>query len=196
MFANRYTALVDACSLVDTMRRNLLLTLAEAEFFRIRWSVTIMEETEHAIARIAVSKGYADAAARGARARLAMERAFEEASIADFEPFMAVAAALPDQGDHHVLAAALKIQAQTIITENLRDFPTDILAPLGIEARSADDFIADTIALDLGRAVPALRRMRQRLRLPPMDADRLLLDLEARGLIATAATLAPHAESL
>ncbi len=36
MFANRYTALVDACSLASVMRRNLLLSLAEAEFFRLR----------------------------------------------------------------------------------------------------------------------------------------------------------------
>ena len=34
MFANRYTALVDACTLVSAPRRDLLLTLAEAEFFR------------------------------------------------------------------------------------------------------------------------------------------------------------------
>lgn len=38
VFANRYTAFVDACSLVGVLKRNLLLTLAEAGFFRIRWS--------------------------------------------------------------------------------------------------------------------------------------------------------------
>jgi hypothetical protein len=36
MFANRYTALIDACVLVSAPRRDLLLTLAEAEFFRVR----------------------------------------------------------------------------------------------------------------------------------------------------------------
>jgi len=35
MFANRYTAMADACSLVSVWRRNLLLSLAEAEFFRL-----------------------------------------------------------------------------------------------------------------------------------------------------------------
>lgn len=42
MFANRYTALIDACTLADVFRRNLLLTLAEAEFFRVRWSAITM----------------------------------------------------------------------------------------------------------------------------------------------------------
>lgn len=38
MFANRFTALIDACALAGALKRNLLLTLAEAEFFRLRWS--------------------------------------------------------------------------------------------------------------------------------------------------------------
>lgn len=48
MFANRYTALVDACSLVSVWRRNLLLSLAEAEFFRLRWLQPILAEIERA----------------------------------------------------------------------------------------------------------------------------------------------------
>ncbi|MGN7998022.1 hypothetical protein [Sphingomonas sp. 22176] len=31
MFANRYTAFIDACTLAGTLKRNLLLTLSEAE---------------------------------------------------------------------------------------------------------------------------------------------------------------------
>lgn len=52
MFANRYTAFIDACTLVSVWRRNLLLTLAEAEFFRVRWSERVLDETERAIARL------------------------------------------------------------------------------------------------------------------------------------------------
>ena len=32
VFANRYTALIDACTLVSVWRRNFLLSLTEAEF--------------------------------------------------------------------------------------------------------------------------------------------------------------------
>jgi hypothetical protein len=64
MFANRYTALVDACSLAMVLRRNLLLTLAEAEFFRIRWSETILVETTSAIVRMLEKKGCNDAVAQ------------------------------------------------------------------------------------------------------------------------------------
>lgn len=61
MFANRYTAFIDACTLASALKRNLLLTLAEAEFFRVRWSVRVMDETQRAIATILIDKGYQSA---------------------------------------------------------------------------------------------------------------------------------------
>jgi predicted nucleic acid-binding protein len=196
VFANRFTALIDACSLAGTLRRNLLLSLAEAEFFRIRWSARILDETEAAIGKILDGRGYADAADRARRARAAMEAAFEEASVGALDGMMAAAAGLPDPDDAHVLAAALKTQAAVIVTENLRDFPASVVAPLNIDVRSADAFIADTIDLDPGRAVAAIRRMRERLRRPEKSADALLLDMEAEGLVQTVDVLRPHVDSL
>lgn len=83
MFANRYTAFIDACTLASALRRNLLLTLAEAEFFFVRWSLAVLDETERAIGGILQAKGFgpADANERTARARRAMETAFEEAIV-------------------------------------------------------------------------------------------------------------------
>lgn len=196
MFANRFTALIDACSLASTLKRNLLLTLAEADFFRVRWSAQILGETERAIAGMASNKGYLDATERGARARVAMERAFEEAEVQDFEALLPACAGLPDPGDAHVLAAAMKTQAAMIVTENLRDFPPEILAPLNLEAKSADAFIADTVSLDVGRAVAALRTMRERFNRPALTADELLLKMEAEGLSETVDVLRAHSQSL
>ncbi len=65
--------------------RNLLLSLAEGEFFRLRWSAEILGEVERAIARSYAKKGVAEGAERAARARGAMERAFEEATVTGYE---------------------------------------------------------------------------------------------------------------
>lgn len=81
MFANRYTALVDACTLVSAPRRDLLLTLAEAGFFRVRWSQRILDETRTALDKIFAERGLADAPTRAARSVDAMHQAFPEALV-------------------------------------------------------------------------------------------------------------------
>ncbi len=196
MFANRFTALIDACCLAGALKRNLLVTLAEAEFFRVRWSAAILDETERAIEKILADKGAADAGERARRARSAMCAAFEEADVGDYGGLLPICGALPDPDDAHVLAAALKIQAAIIVTDNLKDFPEAVLSPFNLEARTADEFIADTIALDPGRAVAAIRRMRQRFNRPEKSAEDLLLDMEAVGLVETVDVLKAHVGSL
>lgn len=82
------------------------------------------------------------------------------------------------------------------MTENLRDFPQAILSGFGLEARSADDFIADTIALDEGRAIAAIRQMRERLRKPELGPEELIRALEANSLVETATILSEHVASI
>ena len=77
-YADRFTALIDANVLACAMRRNLILSLAEAGFFRPRWSDRIMDETAGAIAKI--TKGGADTN----KQRSAMERAFPEACVSGY----------------------------------------------------------------------------------------------------------------
>jgi hypothetical protein len=196
VFANRYTAFVDACVLVGALKRNILLTLAEAEFFRVRWSKEVLDEVERGIERFLGEAGDADPSANAKKQRKRVESAFQEASVDNYERFACSCEGLPDEDDIHVVAAALKIRASTIVTDNLSDFPPAILAPLNMEVRSADDFIADTIDLDPGKAVAAIRRMRERFNKPQLTAEQLLLTMEARGLTKTADVLRPYVESL
>jgi len=82
------------------------------------------------------------------------------------------------------------------VTENLKHFPENLTSKFGINAISADAFIADTITLAPERAVPAIKRMRERLRDPAKTADLLLIDMEAAGLIETVDALRAHRLSL
>lgn len=42
---------------------------------------------------------------------------------------------LPDEDDRHVLAAAIRCGADSIVTFNLKDFPQSALEPYGIEGK-------------------------------------------------------------
>ncbi|MBL6430110.1 MAG: PIN domain-containing protein [Maritimibacter sp.] len=178
-YADRFTALLDACVLGGALRRNMLLSLAEAGLFRPRWSSRILDETQKAITQI--TKGETD----GSRQRAAIEAAFPEAIVSGYEVFEGKLD-LPDPKDNHVLAAAISTSAQVIVTDNLADFPAEVLTRHAIDAISADDFIADTIELDPSEAILALRRMRERFANPAIDVPALIHKLEAQGLLQVA----------
>jgi predicted nucleic acid-binding protein len=196
VFANRFTILADASSLVGVLRRNLLLSLAAADFFRLRWSERILDETERAIVDILTARGVANPAEQAARSRAQMEVAFEDAVVGGYDALMSGLTTIPDPDDAHVIAAAVKTRASVIVTENIKHFPSSILAPLDLEAKTADEFIADTISLDPGRSVAALRVMRERFARPELSPQALLLKVEGQGLTQTADALKDHILSL
>ena len=125
-----------------------------------------------------------------------MQAAFEDAVVTGYEPLIPGLMNLPDPNDAHVIAAAVKTRASVIVTENLQDFPKEVLMPLDLEAKTLDVFIADTIGLDTGRAVASVKKMRERLKKPEKTPEVLLLEMEARGLIQTVDALREHLLSL
>lgn len=196
MFANRFTVVTDACVLVPPLVRNMLLSLAEAHLYRVRWSSRILDEFERGFVRDVLRRKVSapDAAAR--RARDAMETAFPEALIEGHDHLEAALEGIPDPDDRHVVAAALHAGAAQIITNNLRDFPAAVMEHLQIDVRTADDFIADTLDLpmDSSTALSAVRRMRLGLKRPELTPTELLIRMERNGLGQTAALLAGRME--
>lgn len=96
---------------------------------------------------------------------------------------------LPDPGDRHVLAAAIRSGADVIVTFNLKDFPAIALAPYGVEAIHPDEFILQLIDLDLVAVLKAASRQRSTLKNPPLTRDEYLDTLSRQRLPQSAATL-------
>jgi hypothetical protein len=179
--ADRFVVVLDANVLYPFRVRDVLLRFAEAGLFRARWSRQILEEWA---SNLLAAKPHLEDSVR--LQREAMVRAFPEAMIEGHEALIP-ALTLPDENDRHVLAAAIRAGAQHIITENLRDFPSEALEPYGIEAVSADAFVSATYELYPIEATAALLRMRIAYKRPPMSANDLIMDLMRVGLPLTAA---------
>jgi len=136
---------IDACVLAVFAVADLLLRLAErSALFTPRWTARILDEMHRAHLKF----GWG---ARGAASfRACLNPAFPKASVSGYEPF--IAQCMNDEGDRHVLAAAIKSQSGRIVTFNLDDFSKEALAPWGIEAVHPSDYLIELYEKD-GKAV-------------------------------------------
>jgi hypothetical protein len=122
---------LDACVLVPTALRLILLGVAEAGFFVPLWSDRIIGEW----ARAGTKHGY-DAGPEIAQALARFPRATVPPAQA-----VAVRLVLPDPDDVHVLATAIAAGADAIVTFNAQDFPRHVLAAEGIARRDPDGLL-------------------------------------------------------
>ncbi len=88
--------------------------------------------------------------------------------------------------------AAIKCGAQHIVTDNLADFPIEVLEQYDIEAIDADEFLSRTFDLYPSEALAVLRELRAHYRNPPYTAPEFILDLTAKGLPKLAARARQH----
>jgi hypothetical protein len=93
---------------------------------------------------------------------------------------------LPDNKDKHVLAAAIKTNANLIVTNNIKDFPADYLSSFGLNAINADDFLTDIIDLNHVTSIKAFRDLVLNKKNPPYDEYEVLDILRRNGLRDTA----------
>jgi len=175
-----FAAVLDTCVLWPSLQRDFLLSLAVEGLYRPLWSSAILEELEFHEGQKLIKRGSEPKNAAKAAHRLAvtMGKAFDDAIVEGWEPLEGTYG-LPDPDDEHVVAAAVVGNAGAIVTDNLRDFPAD-LVPSYIQVISAKEFAADTVDVDPERALLAVELMVQRRSNPPISLDETLDLLVAR----------------
>ncbi|HCT78590.1 MAG TPA: PIN domain-containing protein [Micromonosporaceae bacterium] len=161
--------------------RDVLLTIAEHDFYRPLWTSAILAE----VRRNVLAKRKVDPAALDRTFRL-MAMAFEDAEVEGWQAHVK-SMVLSDPDDRHVVAAAIAAEAQLIVTSNLRDFPSDALETHGVRAVHPDVFLLE----QLDSAPDVILRMLERLgdsyRKPQLDLYGLLDRLDRVGVCGFAA---------
>lgn len=173
----RFTVILDACVIYPAPVRDLLLHMAAEGLFKPKWNKVIHEEwVRNLLAkRTDLKRKQLDDTVA------AMNAAFPDATIENYEQLIPNLK-LPDPSDRHVLASAIKANADLIVTFNLRDFPSRYLKPYDVEVQHPDEFVSNIIDLNKERAFTAFRNQVQKLTNPPMTFIQVLESLKRCGL--------------
>ena len=167
------TAVYDACVLYSAPLRDFLMRLAMTGSFQAKWTNDIHEEWIRSVLenRSDLKREQLE------RTRDLMNENVLDCLVTGYAGLIP-ALTLPDEGDRHVLAAAIVGRADVIVTFNLKDFPAPTLQMRGIEAQHPDEFIRHLLDLSPEQVFFAARQQRLALRRPPKTVEEMLDILE------------------
>jgi predicted nucleic acid-binding protein len=132
-----FIVIYDANVLYPNTLRDLLIRIAQQPHLeQAKWIDQIIDETLRAL-----QKNRPDITEeKAARLRELINGAVRDCLVTGYQSLIEVLD-LPDPDDRHVLAAAIKVNAQLIVTKNLKDFPPKTLAQWDIRPKSPDNFV-------------------------------------------------------
>lgn len=179
-----FTVIYDANVLYPAPLRSILMFLGMTGMFRARWTMYIHEEW----IRNLLKKRKDLTREQLESNRDLMIQVIPDSLVTGYEPIIETLD-LPDADDRHVLAAAIRANAEVIVTNNLKDFPDDILNQYNCHAEHPDEFIANLLDLDHAKTVTTFKEDRNHYLNPPYTVDEYLSILKRQGLSTTASIL-------
>lgn len=177
--SSQFICVLDTNVIYPIEIRDILFWFASFDLYTPKWSKHIFIEWIEVMRRKGVSE--LEIKKRTTKAQLA----FPEALVDNYEQIIS-SLSLPDENDKHVLAAAIKTNANLIVTNNIKDFPKDYLSQYGLKAKTADDFLTDIIDINTSAAIEAFRAMALNRKNPNLDEFGVLERLRKNGLDDTA----------
>ena len=186
-----FTAVLDACVLYPAPLSDLLVSLAAAGIYRAKWTEQIHDEWTRNLLQ-----NRTDLNEKQLKKRCtAMNMAIPDCLVTGYEDLID-SLTLKDPDDRHVLAAAIRSNADTIVTFNLKDFDADELSKYDIYSEHPDEFVSNMISIYTPQVIDAVRKQRARLKNPPKSAEDFLETLHKQGLPQTVNSLAKFVGSI
>ncbi len=172
-----FSVVYDACVLYPAPLRDFLMELAITDLFKARWTDAIHDEWIRN-----VLKNRPDLTLEQlTRTKTLMNSHVRDCLVTGYEDLI-LGLQLPDPDDRHVLAAAIRCNADVIVTFNLHDFPSQALQQYGVEVQHPDEFILHLLNLNPAMVCSAAEIQRMRLKNPPKTPDEYLDTLLKQGL--------------
>lgn len=179
-----FPAFLDTCVLYPAYLCDTLLRLAEAQVYRPLWSADVLAELRRNLIERGLTTDRVD------HRITQMNRSFPDADVTGYESL--INGMTNDPKDRHILAAAVRANAEVVVTFNLDDSGEPALKPFDIMAIHPDDFLLDQLDLYPGMTVEVLRQQAASYRREPTTVPAVLVLLERSGAPRFAAQVRRH----
>ncbi len=137
-----FPVVLDACVLIPMPLADTLLRLAgDPRLYLPKWTDQIMAEVSKNL-----QENFGVTEEQAAYRESEIRKHFGEAWVEGYEDL--IPSMTNHEKDRHVLAAAVRCGAETIVTYNLRDFPRPALAAYSITAQGPSTFLKNLYELD------------------------------------------------
>ncbi|TDB73058.1 PIN domain-containing protein [Micromonospora sp. KC721] len=179
-----FPAFLDTCVLYPAHLCDTLLRLAEVAAYRPLWSEDVLIELRRNLLERGIVEERVD------RRISHMRAAFPDAMVTGYESL--VDGMTNDPKDRHVLAAAVRANAEVLVTFNVGDFPEVSVKPYDVLTIHPDDFLLDQLDLYPGVTLDVLHRQAAAYRREPTTVPALLALLSRTGVPQFAAEVRRH----
>lgn len=179
-----FIVIYDACVLYPAPLRDLLMRLALTDLYQAKWTEHIHHEWMSNLLKN--RPDLTREQIEGIREK--MNSHVRDCLVYEYEDLID-GLQLPDPKDRHVLAAAIRAHAQTIVTYNLSDFPAKVVSKYDIEIQHPDEFFRHLIDLAPGEFLRTVRETRLSLKRPQKNPEEYLQSLEQQSLPQTVSYL-------
>ncbi|MEO5535800.1 MAG: PIN domain-containing protein [Pseudolysinimonas sp.] len=169
-----FPAFLDTCTIFGSVINDLILWLAEGGAFRPLWSEGVMKELQENLVEKGVDSDLAEKRVQQ------MRTFFPDAMVDGYEEL--IDRMTCHSKDRHVLAAAVRANAEVLVTFNLKDFPDECVESYEIEVVHPDDFLLDQLDLYPSLVVRTLRRLVELYQNPSITMEDLLEMLIRSGV--------------
>lgn len=169
-----FPAFFDTNVLYGARLNDLLLRLADRGAFRPLWSADVISELRYNLTKNGENSDLVE------KRVSTMEAYFPDAMVSGYSDL--IDGLTCDPKDRHVLAAAVRANAEVLVTFNLKDFPPESVTIFDVEVVHPDDFLLDQLDLFPGLVVSVVKELVSIYEKPPISMDQLLQSLSKAGV--------------
>ena len=185
---NQLTVFLNTDTLFSRIKRDLLLSFHVAGVFSVRWTEEILIEVNQCYTS---SSGMHNKEKKQVEQVKILRKHFPDALVTGYNHF-AETLNIPTTFERNVFAAAIKCNAEYVITDQNKFIPRELEKQYGVSVMNADEFLYQIQTLYWRDLTPIIRDLINKYKNPSFTGVEFIKQLKQVGLVKFAARLKDH----